>query len=62
MENDVRQVQSSTLLYEAAAGLVARCIETATLLLGGALADSPQSHGGRKGNAMHAEGKPASAR
>ncbi|MEY4932613.1 MAG: hypothetical protein RLZZ403_933 [Pseudomonadota bacterium] len=52
MEHNMREVQASTLLHEAATALVTRCTETAALLLGGALADCPQSHGGRKGNAM----------
>jgi nitrite reductase/ring-hydroxylating ferredoxin subunit/multimeric flavodoxin WrbA len=53
MENNMRQVQSSTLLHEAATALVTRCTDTAKLLLAGALDDCPQSHGGRKGNADH---------
>ena len=52
MENNMRHVQTSTLLHEGATALVGRCIDTAKLLIGGALAACPQSRGGRKGNEL----------
>lgn len=63
MENNMRHVQTSTLLHEGATALLTRCIDTAKVLLGGALADCPQSQGGRKGNALdsHVLGHPHSA-
>ncbi len=52
MENNMRHVQNSQLLHEGATALVTRCADTARLLVGGALADCPQSKGGRKGNPL----------
>ena len=52
MENNMRHVQNSALLHEGATALATRCIDTARLLIGGALGEEPQSKGGRKGNPL----------
>jgi len=56
MENNVRAVRGSKLLHEGAAALVARCVDMAKLMLGGALQDCPTSRGGRKAHALEASG------
>jgi nitrite reductase/ring-hydroxylating ferredoxin subunit/multimeric flavodoxin WrbA len=48
MENNMRAVQDSAALHEAAAALADRCVEMAKLMLAGALVDAHYARGGRK--------------
>ena len=67
MENNVRHVQSSSLLHDGAAALVRRCAEMAQVMIQGTLGEGALIRGGRKGHPLdvpetgtvHAGGDPA---
>ena len=52
MENNTRYVQDSRMLHEGAGALVARCVELARVLLGGAMQSIPVARGGRKAHEL----------
>ena len=52
MENNMRYVQDSAALHEGADALVARCVEMAEILVGGALPELPMARGGRKAHEL----------
>ncbi|MFN0061233.1 MAG: Rieske 2Fe-2S domain-containing protein [Myxococcaceae bacterium] len=53
MENNVRQVAESQALREGARALTDRCVEMASLMVGGTIADRPLVRGGRKAYSAH---------
>jgi len=52
MENNVRYVEESNNLHEAAAGLVDRCIDTCRALLGVDIGEGELPRGGRKAHEL----------
>jgi hypothetical protein len=52
MENNMRYVQGSTMLHEAAGALAARGVEMSRLMLAGTMPEIPMARGGRKAHEL----------